>query len=116
MANNEKKVSNENNATDLIKFKVIEVNEITAKNGNKFLAYKTLGKGGRKLDIRFTRDCQNVPRETCTIVVKRENANVDKSRYYPILWIKNVEKIEQTVRKSNLEEFFGEDEETADEI
>lgn len=103
----------ETETLDEMKFKVIEVKEITAKNGNKFTAYKTVGKGGKKLDIRFTRTCKNVPTECCTIVVKRENANVDKSRVYPILWIKDVERIEVNERASNLDEFFGEE---ADEI
>ena len=96
-----------------VKFKIIEVKEITAKNGNKFTAYKTVGKGGKKLDVRFTKTCKNVPISTCTIVVKKENANVDTSRIYPILWVKNVERIEASERRNNIDEFFGEE---ADEV
>ena len=64
--------NNEVNANNEVKFKIIEVKEITAKNGNKFTAYKTVGKGGKKLDVRFTKACKNVPTSTCTIVVKKE--------------------------------------------
>lgn len=99
-----------------IEIKIIEAKEITAKNGNKFTAYKTVGKGGRKMDVRFTRACKNVPTEPCTIVVKRENANVDKTRLYPILWIKDIEEIKENVRKDNLDEFFGDETEYANEI
>lgn len=105
--------NNEVNASNEVKFKIIEVKEITAKNGNKFTAYKTVGKGGKKLDVRFTKTCKNVPISTCTIVVKKENANVDTSRIYPILWVKNVERIEASERRNNIDEFFGEE---ADEV
>lgn len=88
------------------KFKIIEVNEITTKDGKKFKAYKTIGKGGRKMDVRFVRDCNNVPTEPCVVVVNEENCNVDTTRQYPILWIKNVECIEGFERKNNMSDYF----------
>lgn len=88
------------------KFKIIEVNEITTKDGKKFKAYKTIGKGGRKMDVRFVRDCNNVPTEPCVVVVNEENCNVDTTRQYPILWIKNVERIEGFERKNNMSDYF----------
>ena len=88
------------------KFKIIEVNEITTKDGKKFKAYKTIGKGGRKMDVRFVRDCNNVPTEPCVVVVNEENCNVDTTRQYPILWIKSVERIEGFERKNNLADYF----------
>ena len=88
------------------KFKIIEVNEITTKDGKKFKAYKTIGKGGRKMDVRFVRDCNNVPTEPCVVVVNEENCNVDTTRQYPILWIKSVERIEDFERKDNTSDYF----------
>ena len=88
------------------KFKIIEVNDITTKDGKKFKAYKTIGKGGRKMDVRFVRDCNNVPTEPCVVVVNEENCNVDTTRQYPILWIKSVERIEGFERKSNMSDYF----------
>ena len=88
------------------KFKIIEVNEITTKDGKKFKAYKTIGKGGRKMDVRFVRDCNNVPTEPCVVVVNEENCNVDTTRQYPILWIKSVERIESFERKNNTSDYF----------
>ena len=88
------------------KFKIIEVNEITTKDGKKFKAYKTIGKGGRKMDVRFVRDCNNVPTEPCVVVVNEENCNVDTTRQYPILWIKSVERIEGFERKNNTSAYF----------
>ena len=89
-----------------IKFKIIEVKEITTNDGKKFNAYKTLAKGGRKMDVRFVRTCHNVPSEPCVIVVNKEDANVDNTRQYPILWIKDVQSIEDFERKDNLEDYF----------
>ena len=62
------------------KFKIIEVKEITTKDGKKFKAYKTIGKGGRKLDVRFVMSCSNVPTEPCTIVCDEDDCNVDTTR------------------------------------
>lgn len=88
------------------KFKIIEVKEITTRDGKKFKAYKTIGKGGRKMDVRFVRDCNNVPTEPCVVVVNEENCNVDTTRQYPILWIKSVERIEGFERKNNTSDYF----------
>ena len=88
------------------KFKIIEVNDITTKDGKKFKAYKTIGKGGRKMDVRFVRDCINVPTEPCVVVVNEENCNVDTTRQYPILWIKSVERIDGFQRKNNMSDYF----------
>lgn len=90
------------------KIRVIEVKEITTTDGKKFTAYKTIGKGGRKMDLRFSRDCtpDMLPKEPCYIVVADDKANVDTTRIYPILWVKEVLAIEPIKRESNLAEFF----------
>ena len=98
-------------------FKIIECKEITTKDGRTFTAYKTLAKGGKKMDVRFVRGCKNIPTGPCTIVVDDNDCNVDKSRLYPILWIKQVVEIKENEHKSNIDEFFGDDEErTAEEV
>lgn len=96
----------QNQDTSLREFKVIEVKEVQTKAGLKFLAYKTIGKNGKKMDIRFTRTCSNVPTEPCTIVVRACDANVDTTRIYPILWVKDVQEIKPTERKNNIDEYF----------
>ena len=87
-------------------FKIIEVKEIVTKDGKKFNAYKTLGKGGKKIDVRFVKDCNNIPTEPCEIHVLAENCNVDSSRQYPILWIKQIESVTPIERKSNIGDYF----------
>lgn len=92
------------------KFKIIEVSEITTKDGKKFNAYKTLANGGRKMDVRFVRNCNNIPTEPCVIVCDEYNCNVDTTRQYPILWIKDVIRIEAFERKNNVSEYFDSEE------
>ena len=88
-------------------FKIIEVKEITAKNGNKFLAYKTLDSKKHKMDVRFTRDCPNIPKETCVIVVPDDKCNVDTSCQYPVLWVKEVTEIKDFPKSNNVDEYFN---------
>lgn len=87
------------------KIKIVEVKEVTYE-GKKFNTYKALGKGGRKLDARFVKGCNNVPTAPCIIVVEDDCANVDISRQYPILWVKNVTAIEEFEHKNNIDEYF----------
>lgn len=90
---------------ELKSFKIARVEEIEHE-GKKFTTYKAIAKGGRLMDVRFTRDCKNKPTEKCEILVKPENANVDTTRQYPILWIKDVEEIRPLERKNNTDEYF----------
>ena len=94
------------------KIKVVEVNEITANNGNKFTAYKTVNKDGRKMDLRFTRDCvakcaDLIPTEPCFIHVPVTEANVDQTRQFPVLWVKEIASVEPFERTNNLDEWFN---------
>ena len=92
-----------------MKIKVIEVKEIKTNDGKQFMAYKTVGKGGRKMDLRFVKGCQNIPTEPCYIEVEDDDANVDTTRQYPIVWVKQVKSILPFERKSNLSDFFGDE-------
>ena len=60
------------------------------------------------MDVRFVRDCANIPTEPCVIVCDESQCNVDTTRRYPILWVKNVIRCEPFERKNNLNEFFNE--------
>lgn len=95
-----------------IKIKVIEATEITPRTGAKFTAFKTVDKTGRKMDLKFTRDCRNIPTEPCEIIVDDSQANVDTNRQYPCLWVKDVLEIRPLPRKSNMADFFD----TEDEV
>lgn len=90
------------------KFKIIEINDISTPDGKKFKAYKTIANGGRKMDVRFVRDCKITPEEPCVIVCDETDCNVDTTRRYPILWVKNVLRLEPFERKNNLNDYFSE--------
>lgn len=88
-------------------FKIVEVRELESKTGNKFTVYKVAASGGKKIDCKFTKAVKNGPEKPCTIIVDEDNANVDTSRMYPVLWIKAIDGIRETVHRSNLSQFFG---------
>lgn len=90
----------------MVKIKVLEVKEVSNNDGKKFTAYKTVGTGGRKMDLRFVKGCRNIPTEPCWIFVENENANVDTTRQYPITWVKDVDHIEPFKRESNIADYF----------
>ena len=90
-----------------IKIKIIEVKEVTAReSGNKFLTYKTVDKKGKKLDVRFTAACSIKPKEACFVICDENDANVDTSRQYPCLWIKEVIRTEPIVKRSNVSDYI----------
>ncbi len=86
----------------------------TNDGARKFMTYKAVLKDGTLMDCRFTKNVKNVPERSCTIVVTTDNANVDKRKLYPVLWVKAVEEViyqdgtklsENNARE--LEELFG---------
>ena len=101
-----KEIKENNEAVENREFKIIDVSEHTTKDGRKFSAYKTLAKNGKKMDVRFTRTCTNVPTEPCVIVVRSDMCNVDTTRQYPILWVKDVVEIKDFERTSNVADYF----------
>lgn len=70
--------------------RIVKVEEITSKNGNKFTAFKAVQKNGKLIDVRFRRDCPNKPDHPCIILVENDQWNLDKNRLYPCIWIKSV--------------------------
>lgn len=92
-----------------IKIRVIEVKEVTTKNGNKFNAYKTVDKRGKKLDLRFTKEVTLLPKKPCTIIVDDDKCNVSTNREYPVLWVQEVKRIEESQRKSNVSDYIGDE-------
>ena len=89
-----------------VKIKIIEVKEINY-DGKKFLAYKTVAKNGKKMVVRFTQECSIKPKEACYVICDDMNCNVDTSRQYPVLWIKDVIRTEPFVRQTNVYDFIS---------
>lgn len=80
-----------------MRVKVTEVKTAT----NKFLAYKALGKNKKWIDLRFTQDVENPPKEDCFIMVLPENANYTTAYQYPRIWVRKIEEIMPIERKEN---------------
>lgn len=93
-----------------MKIRIIEVKEVKTNDGRKFNAYKALTKHGEKMDVKFTQECNLTPKEPCVIVVDPLKANVSTRKIFPVLWVKEVIRIEENVRTSNVGDYFGEDE------
>lgn len=94
--------------------RIIAEERETKDGKKKFMSYKAVMKDGSLMDTRFTQAVKNAPESSCTIVVKAENANIDKNRLYPILWVKAIEEIKvidttqfSEANAKELEELFG---------
>jgi len=91
---------------DTREIKITEVKEIN-KDGKKFKTFKTVTKDGKKMDVKFTQTCLNIPSEPCIVVVDKEKANVATNRMFPCLWIKDVIEIKPlVVKESNIDDYF----------
>lgn len=90
----------------------IEISVKTVKfageNGEEsFLAYKGFTKKGW-VDLRFTKEVENVPTKNGYIYVENENCNVNKTGRFPIIWVKKIEKFEEITFTQKLEDYFAE--------
>ena len=80
----------EKKQSKIMEVKVI-AKECERSDGETFIAYKTVLKDGKKYDLRFKKECQNIPLKSCIAYVKAENISVDYRYQYPRVWIANVE-------------------------
>lgn len=92
----------------LQEIRIIAEERETKDGKKKFMSYKAVMKDGSLMDTRFTQAVKNAPESSCTIVVKPENANVDKNRLYPILWVKAIEEV-KTIDTSEFAEANAEE-------
>lgn len=89
-----------------VKIRLTKVEEITAKNGNKFLAYKAVQKNGKLIDVRFRREVKDVPDHPCIITVLDGNWNIDRNRLYPCIWIKAIASVEEFEPVTSADDIF----------
>lgn len=74
--------------------------------GKKFRVYETVTKQGKRLTVKFTQACladmvaEGLGEINEPCVIFSSDCNLDTSRQYPCLWVRKVEKIEATERKS----------------
>ena len=72
-----------------------------------FLAYKGFTKKGW-IDLKFTKDVENVPTKNGFIYVENENVNVNRTGRFPVIWVKKIEKFEEITFTQKIEDYFSE--------
>lgn len=85
----------------------VKVTEIKTET-NTFNAYKALGKNKKWVDLRFTKDVTNLPKEDCYIIVHTDNINYTENYLYPRFWVREIEEIVpiETRTTQDATEFF----------
>ena len=74
-----------------------------------FVSFTTVDKKGRKCRLKFTKECENVPKKAgkYKMIIDKNNMNIDKNSIYYTVWveqIETVEKVDKFERKNRVEE------------
>ena len=94
-----------------VKIKITEVKNVKLPNGVAFKAYRCALKDGNIMDLKFQRAAHNIPTERCWIYVSEGNFNVSRRKEYPVVWVKDVNRIEPiTVKAADYDLFYSADE------
>lgn len=65
----------------------VEVKKVKLENGKSFNAFKTpIGK--LNLDVKFTKDFENVPTKSGYIEVETDKINLNTKKDFPCLWVR----------------------------
>jgi len=75
--------------------KIIATEREDREKKTKFMTFKTYGKGGKLIDVKFTKECKDAPNTegTHTIEVYCDEMNIDTQRRFPVLWIKSIKRV-----------------------
>lgn len=74
--------------------KEIEYEDKETQKKKKFTVYKAVTKAGKLIDLKFTSSCAIKPTKPCYILVYENNWNVQRNLKFPVLWVQEVEDIE----------------------
>lgn len=74
-------------------------------NDSNFLSYKGFTKKGW-YDLKFTKECKNLPQRYCFIYVKQENLNINFNGRFPVIWVSGIEKTEEIQKNLKTEDYF----------
>lgn len=90
---------------ELLKIEIMGT-PVKLEDGTEFVGFKAFTKKGR-MDIKFKQDCKLVPTKSCYIYVDKEKMNVNRKSKFPVIWVEQVEKIEDFPdRTKSLEDLF----------
>ncbi|HNV62173.1 MAG TPA: hypothetical protein PKN54_04410 [Candidatus Cloacimonas acidaminovorans] len=88
----------------------IVAKKLTIKNGTNagkpFTAYKAITKGGKLIDLAFTQEVSNAPKEEgrYVITVPVSKINLDKKNLFPKVWVKEVTSVTPKVTEQKIDE------------
>lgn len=81
-----------------IKCEIVKVEEKSTEDGRKFNAYKTVDSKGKLIDVRFQQVTGFRTDKRGTVYGE---GNVDKTRQYPCVWFKSVDRFEPFVEEDD---------------
>lgn len=84
----------------------VKVTTAKTREGKEFTAYKIVTNDGKLIDLRFKKECKNLPTESGFVWVESSNINKDNKREYPCFWIKKIEKFEPRTISTNVDKFL----------
>lgn len=71
------------------KFK-IKVTQKKTADGRTFNTFKTFSKNGRAIEVKFRKEVKNIPEKDCFIIVPADDAHLNTSGEYPVMWVKSI--------------------------
>ena len=86
-----------------------KVNFVNAKGEeDSFLSFKTYGKNGQKLDVRFTKTCpvDKIPTKSCIIKVEDDDLIIDERTKFTIVWVKDIQEVVEYNLQNRVEKYF----------
>lgn len=87
------------------KIKVFVQKRVNHETKEEFNVYKALTKQG-KVDLKFRKEVENLPTQTCYVVALEENISINQKFEYPVMWISKIERLEELKFEQNLEEYL----------
>ena len=79
--------------------------KIKLEDGTEFFSYKAFTKKGWT-NLKFTKDCENVPVEPSFIYVEKEDVNVSYKEKYPVVWVRKIVKVERIDFEQKVADYF----------
>ena len=91
----------------LRKIKVYVTEHTNKETNEKFNAYKAVTKQG-KIDLRFTQNVseEEKPTKLSYIFVPEECVNVNQKTEFPIMWVSEIDHIEEVEFKQNINDYL----------
>ena len=68
----------------------IKVTPKKTADGRSFNTYKTFSKNGRAVEVKFRKECKNIPEKDCFVICNEDDMNLNVSGEFPVMWIRSI--------------------------